>query len=327
VRQSQWDGNENEKLGSGKWEVGSLAGQGFILHPSSFILYFQGKSTMPVQHHPGKTSSQTKLWIRRGGCLSLLILLPLLYYGLYFFKRGPLPTNPQLIAHRGGPAYAPENTLAAFRYAIALGVDWLEMDVQMTQDGVLVVIHDETVDRTTDGTGAVANLTLAQTHALDAGNGEQVPTFEEVIALAKEAGVKILPEIKSPHLYPGIEAKVVQAVVDADYVEKTIIQSFDPQAMDTVHTLNPDIQLCQLYGQGDFDVSGPQPGSAKRVCLMAEMVILYPWLVKQAHDEGHPAFVWFGLIEHPLMMRFLLALGADGLIVDDPVALSKILGR
>ena len=60
---------------------------------------------------------------------------------------------------------------------------------------------------------------------------------------------------------------------------------------------------------------------------MAEMVVLYPWLIKQAHDEGRPAFVWFGLIEHPLVMRFLLALGADGLIVDDPLALAKILDR
>jgi glycerophosphoryl diester phosphodiesterase len=282
---------------------------------------------MSAKHHPAKTSPQSKLWIRRGGCLSILILLPLLYYGLYFIKRGPLPANPQLIAHRGGPAYAPENTLAAFRLAIALGVDWLEMDVQMTKDGMLVVIHDETVDRTTNGIGSVADLTLSQIRALDAGNGEQVPTFAEVIALSKEAGVKILPEIKSPHLYPGIEARVGQAVVDANYVEQTIIQSFDPQAMDTVHTLNPDIQLCQLYGQGDFNISGPQPGGAERVCLMAEMVVLYPWLIKQAHDEGRPAFVWFGLIEHPLVMRILLALGADGLIVDDPVALSKILGR
>ncbi|MFC1976467.1 glycerophosphodiester phosphodiesterase [Chloroflexota bacterium] len=282
---------------------------------------------MPAEHHPTQTSPQTKLWIRRSGCLSILILLPLLYYGLYFIKRGPLPANPQLIAHRGGPAYAPENTLAAFRHAIALGVDWLEMDVQMTKDGTLVVIHDETVDRTTNGTGSVAGLTLKQVRALDAGSGEQVPMFEEAIALAKESGVKILPEIKSPHLYPGIEAKVIQAVVEAGYVEQTIIQSFDPQAMDTVRALNPDIQLCQLYGQGDFNVSGPQPGGAERVCLMAEMVVLYPWLIKQAHDEGRPAFVWFGLIEHPLVMRFLLALGADGLIVDDPLALSKILDK
>jgi len=256
-----------------------------------------------------------------------LILLPLLYYGFYFILRGPLPSNPQLIAHQGGPAYAPENTLTAFRNAIAVGADWIEMDIQMTKDGALVVMHDETVDRTTDGTGRVRDLTLEQMRALDAGNGEQVPTFEEVIAIAKEAVVGVMPEAKSAHLYPGIEAKMVQAIVEADYVEKTVIQSFEPGTLNTIHTLNPDIEVCPLYGLWDLSLSGPQPGEVNTLCPMAEMVILNPWMIKQAHAEGRKAFVWFGVIEHPVVMRFILALGADGLMVDDPVALANALGR
>jgi glycerophosphoryl diester phosphodiesterase len=250
-----------------------------------------------------------------------------MYYGLYFIKRGPLPHKPELIAHRGGPAYAPENTLAAFRNAIKIGVDRLEMDVQMTRDGQLVVIHDETVDRTTNGTGHVANLTLAEIRALDAGDGEKIPTFAEVIALAKEGGVALLPEIKSPHLYPGIEEKVLQTIADADYGEVTIIQSFDPNSVGTLHTLDQTAHICQLYGQGVLSVKGVQPGNADRVCLMAEMVLLNPWMIQQNHEEGRQVFVWFGAIEHPLMMRFLLALGVDGLIVDDPLALAQILNR
>ncbi|MBN1218067.1 MAG: glycerophosphodiester phosphodiesterase [Anaerolineae bacterium] len=272
-------------------------------------------------------SWQSKRWLRRGGCLSLLLLIPVLYYGLYLARRGPLPVRPQLIAHRGGSDLAPENTLAAFRQAIDLGVDWLEMDVQMTRDEALVVIHDETVDRTTNGTGRVADLTLAELRLLDAGNGEQVPTFEEVLVAAQDAGVGILPEIKSPHLYPGIETKVVQAVVEANYGEQTIIQSFDHASLETVHSLNPDIQLCALYGQGQLRIGGPQPGQASRICPMAEMVVLNSWLIRQAHAGGRQVFVWFGIIEHPLVMRFLLALGADGLIVDDPLALANILDR
>jgi glycerophosphoryl diester phosphodiesterase len=250
-----------------------------------------------------------------------------LYYGLYFIKRDPLPFNPELIAHRGGPAHAPENTLAAFKNAIETGVDRLEMDVQMTQDGELVVIHDETVDRTTNGTGRIADLTLAEIRALDAGNGEKIPTFAEVIALAKEGGIALLPEVKSPHLYPGIEEKVLQAIADADYGQYTIIQSFDPNSVDTLPRLDQDAQICQLYGQGVFSVKGPQPGNVDRVCLMAEMVVLNPWMIQQNHEEGRQIFVWFGAIEHPLVMRFLLALGVDGLIVDDPLALARILGR
>jgi glycerophosphoryl diester phosphodiesterase len=263
----------------------------------------------------------------RGGCLPVIFLLPLLYYGLYFIKRDPLPFKPELIAHRGGPAYAPENTLAAFRHAVKRGVDRLEMDVQMSKDGALVVIHDETVDRTTNGSGAVVNLTLAQIRALDAGNGEKVPTFAEVVALAKEGGVALLPEIKSPHLYPGIEEKVLQVIADADYQDYTIIQSFDPHSLDTLHRLNPDAQLCRLYGQGVLSVKGRQSGQADRVGLMAEMVLLNPWMIQQNHAEGRQVFVWFGVIEHPLVLRFLLALGVDGLIVDDPPALAQILNR
>lgn len=275
-----------------------------------------------------KVSPPPKRWTRRGGgCLLVLILIPLFYYGFYLALRGPLPSDPQLIAHRGGPAYAPENTLAAFRSAIAIGADWIEMDIQMTKDGALIVMHDETVDRTTNGTGRVKDLTLEQILALDAGNGEQVPTFEEVIALAKKARVGILPEAKSPHLYPGIGAEMVQAIVEADYVEKTVIQSFDPQTLNTIKALDPDIQVCPLYGLGTLSLSGPQPGEANVLCSMAEMVILNPWMIKQAHAERRQVFVWFGVIEYPVVMRFVLALGADGLMVDDPVAMVNALGR
>jgi glycerophosphoryl diester phosphodiesterase len=188
-------------------------------------------------------------------------------------------------------------------------------------------VHDETVDRTTDGTGNVTDLTLTEIRALDAGNGEKIPAFAEVIALAKESGVALLPEIKSPHLYPGIEEKMLQAITDADYGEVTIFQSFDPNSVNTLHQLDQKAQICQLYGQGVLSVTGPQPGNADRVCLMAEMVVLNPWMIQQNHEEGRQVFVWFGIIEHPLVMRFLLAMGADGLIVDDPLAMARILGR
>ncbi len=148
-----------------------------------------------------------------------------------------------------------------------------------------------------------------------------------MIALAKAAGVKLLPEVKSPQLYPGIEAKVVQTIVEADYVAQTVIQSFDPQALRRIKALNPALRVCRLYGPGTLSLSQPQPSEAELLCPMAEMIILNPWMIKQAHTAGRPVFVWFGLIEHPLVMRFLLALGADGLIVDDPGALATILNR
>ena len=283
---------------------------------------------MSIQNSSQKSISSSKPWARRGrGCLLLIIAIPLTYYGLYFLFRGSLPAHPQFIAHRGGRFYEPENTIAAFQHAIDTGADWIEFDVQQTKDGELVVIHDETVDRTTDGTGRVEDLTLEQIRALDAGNGQQVPTFEEVIAFAKDNGVGILPEAKSPHLYPGIERNMVDNLVANEYVQKTVVQSFNPDTLENLLKINQDINVCPLTGLWKLDLGNPQPGEASTLCPMAEMIILNPWMIRQAHVEGREVFVWFGIIEHPLVMRFILVLGADGLMVDDPVALAEVLGR
>ena len=282
---------------------------------------------MCAQNSPSKGSSRKK-WGRRGGsCLLVVLAVLALYYLLYFLFRGPLPADPQLIAHRGGLAHNPENTMAAFRYAIDVGADWLEMDVQRTQDGVLVVIHDETVDRTTDGTGNVADLTLEQLHALDAGNGEQVPTFEEVILLAQESGIGLLPEAKSPYLYPGIEAEMVAAVAEAGHLERTVFQSFEADAVENLHLANSEAVVCPLFRLWWEIDAGAPPGDARVLCPMSEPVLLNPWLIRQAHQEGREVYVWLGVLKNPLMMRVMLALGVDGIMVDDPVALGEVLGR
>ncbi len=269
-------------------------------------------------------TSPKKKRSRLRGCLTTPLLLLLVYYGGYFLLRGPRPASPQLIAHRGGRATTPESTLKAFRNAIALGADWLEFDVQMTADGALVVIHDETVDRTTDGTGKVAEMSLDQIRALDAGEGERVPTFAEVIELAKQAGVGILPEAKSPELYPGMPEKMVRLVEEMGYLDRTVFQSFVPAALDEMRAANPNVRGCPLFGLWQFDLSDPP---AEYVCPMAEMVLLYPWMIRGAHARGQQVYVWFGAIEHPLTMRLMLAFGADGLMVDDPAALGQVLGR
>ncbi|RME63206.1 MAG: hypothetical protein D6790_05070 [Caldilineae bacterium] len=260
-----------------------------------------------------------------GQTLVFLIIMAAFYYGSYLFLRGPLPHQVEIIAHRGASAHAPENTLAAFRRAVDAGAGWLEMDVQMSADGALVVIHDATVDRTTNGVGRVADLTLADLQALDAGDGEIIPTFQQVIQLAQEAGVNIMPEAKSPELYPGLEAAMVKAIQAAGYTDRTVIQSFSPAALDRLRALDPSQRLCALYGLGRFDLDGPYPGDAEAVCPMAEMVLLYPWMIRQAHDQGRLVYVWFGVVERPFTMRALVELGADGLMVDDPEALGEVL--
>jgi glycerophosphoryl diester phosphodiesterase len=259
-------------------------------------------------------------------CIGSLLALPLLYYGIQAALRTPSRSPGWIIAHRGGLKYAPENTLAAFRNAIAQGADWLEFDVQMTRDGQLLVIHDETVDRTTNGTGAVRDLTLEQVRGLDAGNREKVPPFAEVLQLAKASRIRIMPETKSAHLYPGLEEKLVQAVEHAGYIDQTIVQSFEGDSLEKLHRLNPNLQLCQLYRQWQFDTSNPH-GEAQFVCPLAEMVLLDPGMIRQAHNHGRQIIVWFGAIESPFTVKVLRFFGADGFIVNDPPAAKAALGR
>src|SRR5919206_2641798 len=160
----------------------------------------------------------------------------------------------QILAHRGASAYAPENTLAAFRLAVEQRADWLEMDVQQTSDGKLIVFHDIRVDRTTNGRGAVRDLTLEQVRQLDAGAwfgaqfaGERVPTFEEVVAFARQAGIKIFPEMKDPRLYPGIEERMAAVIAANDYEDQTVVQSFDGGSLEKLRQINPKLRLATLY--------------------------------------------------------------------------------
>ena len=272
------------------------------------------------------TPTKRRLPSGRGFLLTLFALF-VVYYGSYFFLRGPLPAAPQFIAHRGGKVTTPENTLASFRNAIARGADYLEFDVQMTVDGHLIVIHDVTVDRTTNGTGLVGEMTLDQITALDAGKGESVPTFAEVIQLAKENGIDILPEAKSPALYPGLGEKMVNEITAANYLGHTIIQSFAPETLKEILTHHPDVQFCLLTGLWKFSLPNETPGQTIASCPMAEMVLLNPWMVRAAHARGQQVYIWFGAIEHPLTTRLMLAFGADGVMVDDLAASAEMFGR
>jgi glycerophosphoryl diester phosphodiesterase len=258
------------------------------------------------------------------GCILIVLAIPLAYYLIQILLRTPPLTPAQVIAHRGGPAYAPENTIAAFENAIAQGVDWLEFDVQMTKDGELVVIHDETVDRTTNGAGAVAGLTLEQIRQLDAGQGQQVPTFREVVELAKASGVKILPETKSAHLYPGVEGKMLQVLDETGYRDPTAVQSFESDSLETLQSLDPEVRRCALSGLWKLSLGNP-PGDSQLACPMAEMVLLNPLMVRQAHADGRQVFVYFGVLENPFMFKAMRFFGVDGLMSDDPLALKEAL--
>ncbi len=159
--------------------------------------------------------------------------------------------NPLLIAHRGASALAPENTIAAFDRAIELKADFIEIDVQMTKDGELVIIHDVTVDRTTNGKGKVKDFTYEEIALLDAGSwyserfaGERIPKLSTIIE-NYQGKIGILIELKKPSLYPGMTEQLANMLNIPQIVEiknhPIIVQSFNHQEIKKFHTLLPTI--------------------------------------------------------------------------------------
>lgn len=219
------------------------------------------------------------------------------------------PRIPRLIAHRGGAALAPENTLPAFRNALNLKVDMLETDVRQSRDGVLVLMHDSSVSRTTPGTGSVERLSWEQLDSLG------VTTFEQFLALARPGQAQILPEVKGGNA--GIEEAIVRSLSDAGMIERTYVQSFSPTSLKRIHQLSPQLRLCRIYYPWGLLV-GENPEGVTVVSPMAEALLVNPWMVRQAHARGWQVWPWFAGLESKLTIHWILSLGVDGLMVDDP---------
>ncbi len=149
-----------------------------------------------------------------------------------------------IIGHRGARNLWPENSLEGFRRTLALGVDGIELDVHLARDGTLVVIHDPTLERTTEGAGAVAGLTaaeLAATRLRDAG-GAGVPTLDAVLALFRDSPVELHLEIKTDiagRAYPGLEGKLIDAIARHGLRQRAIVTCFVPEVLESVRRIAP----------------------------------------------------------------------------------------
>jgi glycerophosphoryl diester phosphodiesterase len=273
------------------------------------------RASITRQEPAARPGSRRRFFAR----LVLLVLAgAVLWYGAAWLQRSPAAEGLAVIAHRGGAGGtgAPEGTIGAFEAAIEAGADWLEFDVRRTADGVLVVLHDETVDRTTTGTGPITGLTLAEVLALDADGGGRIPTVEEVINVARRAGIPILPEIKQGVGTPGLTGQLVDLLRVSGYLERSVIQSSEPETLEELRRLAPEAKACWITGFGRFDISSP-PADAGYVCAMGEMILLNPDMVRQAHEAGRKVFAWWAGVETATTDRILESYGVDGLIVDD----------
>ena len=199
--------------------------------------------------------------------------------------------RPLIGGHRGNPAHNPENTLRSFRSAISAGCDLIECDVHLSSDGRLMVIHDHTLDRTTNGTGLVGEHTAAELRRLDAGHGERIPLLQEVVELAI-GKVGLVIEIKQiPIQYPGLEDKLVAMLRQLGAVSECAVVSFHHPSIKQLRDMEPKLQLGILEGarpidparllrEARADVYSPHWGATD------------PQLVKEIHSAGGAVGVW-----------------------------------
>ena len=172
----------------------------------------------------------------------------------------------KIFAHRGSKGTHPENTLASFKEAVRVGSDGIELDVHLTKDGQLVVIHDETVDRTTNGTGEIRNLTLAEIKAMDAGSwfhnkyaGEKIPTLEEVLLLLTELGFngQLNIELKTDVIqYKGLVEKCLALQSAKDWPFAIVYSSFNPYTLVELKEANPSQEIGLLFESKEWADKG-----------------------------------------------------------------------
>ncbi|MFL8935326.1 glycerophosphodiester phosphodiesterase [Rossellomorea oryzaecorticis] len=259
--------------------------------------------------------------------------------------------NPQLndnqilnISHRGASGYAPEHTLPSYELGDQMGGDYIELDLQMTKDGELIAMHDETLDRTTNGTGQVKDHTLEEIKSLDAGswfneaypekakdeyNGLQVQTLQEVIEhFGKNKNYYI--ETKSPDVYPGMEEKLLEILKDYNLTRqngpssRVIIQSFSEESLQKVHNLNENIPLVQL-----LDYKGTATITDEELDHYSEYAAGLGMSYKKINQDYVQKVREHDLLIHPYTvnnkedMKQLLEWGATGMFTNYPDVLEE----
>jgi glycerophosphoryl diester phosphodiesterase len=236
-----------------------------------------------------------------------------------------------VIAHRGFSGQAPENTLAAFRMAQAAGADAVELDVTTSKDGEVVVIHDPKVDRTTNGRGKVADLTLKELLALDAGSWfdrryaeERIPTLEEVLRLLGPTGLLINIEIKKEAAL-GTEEKVSELVRRAGLLERVVVSSFDHPRVVRVREIAPRLVTAVLVGRASL--AGPSLAAAARDAGARMLVAQHRALTLEAVEEARRLGlkVWAYTADSTRDMKRMLGLGVDGIVTNHPDRLRALL--
>ncbi len=234
-------------------------------------------------------------------------------------------------AHRGASADAPENTMPAFQLAIEQGVDGFELDVQRSADGVLVVCHDETIDRTSDGSGAIADLRLAELRRHDFSNGHtgfgrvQIPTLAEVLDLVRGSGAVVNIELKNSVVrYAGMEAQVDALVNQFGLGDQVWLSSFNHQSLAVLAGLGSRVPRAALYIEQLVQPWRYAAGFGASA-LHPHLLAVDAELVASAHAAGMRVHPW--TVDDPRAITELAALGVDAVITNLPGLARQVLGR
>lgn len=228
---------------------------------------------------------------------------------------------PKIIAHRGASAHAPENTMAAFQLALEMAADGIELDAMFAKDGEVVVIHDDRLDRTTNGTGVVRDFTLVELQKLDAGGGEKIPSLNEV--LTRFAGRFLINiELKNcSSIFDSLPLKVADLVKAHDCAQSVLISSFNPFNLPRFHRRLPEVPVGLLTHRNKakhwlwrlfhFDALHPHFSDVDDL------------LVSALHARGRQVNVW--TVDDPAEIRRLADLGVDSIITNDPQGTRAVL--
>ena len=226
-----------------------------------------------------------------------------------------------VIAHRGASGHAPENTLAAFRKAAALGAPFVETDLHLTRDAHFVAIHDETLERTTNGRGRVREFTLAELRKLDAGSwfgsdftGERIPTLPDILEFANKNDEVFYLELKLTGTWGG-EHALVGALQQSGEIARVVVMSFEPRVLESLRKSEATLMTALLYEgalRDPFDKA--LACGARQMAVRGDLVT--PALLAEARRRDLQVVCW--TVNNPAHVRALVAAGVDGIISDYP---------
>jgi len=233
------------------------------------------------------------------------------------------PSPPLVIAHRGASGQLPENTLPAFALAVEQRSDMIETDLHLTRDGAIVITHDADLAGL-GGSGEIADASLDEVRALDAGGGERVPTLDEVLD-GFGARIPFNLELKSRDgaEYAGLEAAALEAVKRRGLLDRTLFSCFSDRVLETLRSLEPAARIGLLVAPDRARRAVERAGALGCEALNPWRGIAGPDLIAAAHDAGLAVYVF--TVDAPDEMRALLAAGADGLFTNHPDRLRALL--